>query len=338
MKLLRLKLDVPFRSLPKGFEVQFLRELDHERCFEFHPYCLAGRNGSGKSNVLKALAAIFYHVECIYLNYRPDGFEFDEATSPKGFLAGVCVPDAFELEYCMPLSLRDLESFTFKDLEGFKIADISFAHIAITKETKSNPKICCKNLPFLNEPDGFFSRRRIKDFLPKYIVGYSSGHNEILSLPFFKMRFIHFDEYRDHLIKDVPYDGKPEGRMIYVDDQFSQAILICHFLFPSEAVTKIFEDKIGLKGIRRFRIIIRRHYRVPVAAERLQTMSVEDQKDGRKNTIELTSKLAGHYDEQNQLQLGLIDRLIKCSTAYHEDTTAYADDDECDRVQSAHCA
>jgi hypothetical protein len=77
----------------------------------------------------------------------------------------------------------------------------------------------------------------VKEFLPKFILGYSSGHNEILSLPFFKMRFIHFDEYRNRLVGDLDYGGKPEGGMIYVDDQFSQAILLCHYLFPSEAVT-----------------------------------------------------------------------------------------------------
>jgi len=83
MKLLRLKLGVPFRSLAAGFEVHFLREWDYGRLFEFQPYCLAGRNGSGKSNVLEALAAIFYHIECIYLDYRPDGFEFDEQSNRR---------------------------------------------------------------------------------------------------------------------------------------------------------------------------------------------------------------------------------------------------------------
>ena len=87
MKLLRLKLNTPFRSLAAGFEVAFLREWDYGRSFEFHPYCLAGRNGSGKSNVLEALAAIFYHIECIYLDYRPDGFEFEAENNPAGFRA-----------------------------------------------------------------------------------------------------------------------------------------------------------------------------------------------------------------------------------------------------------
>src|SRR5450755_3975833 len=102
MKLLRLKLDIPFRSLAAGFEVQFMREWDYERCFEFHPYCLAGRNGSGKSNVLEAIAAIFYHIECIYIDYQPDSFRFDADLSPAGFQGEKATPDAFELEYFFP--------------------------------------------------------------------------------------------------------------------------------------------------------------------------------------------------------------------------------------------
>lgn len=327
MKLLRLKLGADFRSLAAGFEVDFLREWDHERCFEFHPYCLAGRNGSGKSNVLEALAAIFYHIECIYLDYRPDGFEFDSETNPDGFRAEKATPDAFELEYFFPYDplvhiTRLAES-----------KDRPVAHIRITKTVGQRPEIY-----WLNRTDSEgselteLSRTEVKDFLPKYILGYSSGHNEILSLPFFKMRFIHFDEYSDHVTKDVPYDGKPEGRMIYLDDQFNQAILLCHFLFPSEAVIKVFEDKIGLKGIRRFRLIIGRHQRLRVAAERLQLMSPDDQKDIAKTTVELTTKLSGHYNEENELQLGLIDKLIKCSTTHHEDFSTYGEDEGSDLI------
>lgn len=324
MKLLRLKLGVDFRSLAAGFEVHFLRKWDHVRCFEFHPYCLAGRNGSGKSNVLEALAAIFYHIECIYLENGPDNFRFNEETSPNGFRAERATPDAFELEYLFPVESR--ERFNPPLNPSPMIDGRAVAHIHISKTEGQRPEIHWLNrADYEQDSSTLLSRNEIKAFLPKVVVGYSSGHNEILSLPFFKMRFIHFDEYRDHLVKDVPYNGKPEGRMIYVDDQFSQAILICHFLFPSEAILRVFEDKIGLKGIRRFRIIIRRHHRIPVAAERLQSMSAEDRKDNTKTTVELTSKLSGYYDEENQLQPDLIDKLIKCSTTHYEDFSAYPD-------------
>ncbi|WP_334186767.1 restriction system-associated AAA family ATPase [Noviherbaspirillum sp.] len=327
MKLLRLQLNVPFRSLAAGFEVQFLDDWnwdrsfrfsdDYKRCFEFHPYCLAGRNGSGKSNVLEALAAIFYHIECIYLDYRPEGFEFDAELNPDGFRAEEATPDAFELEYLIPNHrIVSREPWPKQD-------DWPVFHIRIVKKVGERPVIDWLNKLKSGEITATeLTRAEVKAYLPTYILGYSSGHNEILSLPFFKMRFIHFDEYRDHLTKDVPYDGRPEGRMIYLDDQFNQAILLCHFLFPSEAVTRVFEEKIGLKGIRRFRLIIRRHHRVRIADERLETMrlSDEDQKDQSKTTIELTDKL----------QFELIEKLIKCSTTFYEDFSAYEDDEGSD--------
>jgi restriction system-associated AAA family ATPase len=325
MKLLRLKLDVPFRSLAAGFQVDFLREWDYARSFEFHPYCLAGRNGSGKSNVLEAIAAIFYHIECIYLDYRPDGFEFDAETSPDGFRAEKATPDAFELEYLIPNDrIVPREPWPKQD-------DWPVFQIRISKQQGERPVLHWLNK--LNSGQVIeteLTRAEVKAYLPTYILGYSSGHNEILSLPFFKMRFIHFDEYRDHLTKDVPYDGKPEGRMIYLDEQFSQAILLCHFLFPNEAILRVFEEKIGLKGIQQFRIIIRRHYRLPIADDRLKSMSSEEQKDRAKTTVELTSKLSGHYDEKNTLQLGLIDKLLRCSTTFHEDDSPYPDGEACD--------
>lgn len=324
MKLLRLQLGVDFRSLAAGFEIDFLREWDHGRRFGFNPYCLAGRNGSGKSNVLEALAAIFYHIECIYLENEPDNFRYDEETNPNGFRSDTCKPDAFVLEYFMPLMIEDLD-VPIEQID-VTIGELDHIHIVISKAAEEAPKIFCKNLHFFNEKDGTLSRDRIRRFLPKYIIGYSSGHNEILSLPFFKMQFIQFDEYRENLSRE-DRSRKLEGRMIYLDDQFSQAILICHFLFPSAAVTQVFEDNVGLKGIRRFRIIIRRHHRIPISKERLEGLSAEDRKLRAKTTDELTSLFNGFETYQDRKKgeksiycLGLIDKLIKCSTAHYEES------------------
>lgn len=157
---------------------------------------------------------------------------------------------------------------------------------------------------------------RARRFLPQYILGYSSGHNEVLSLPFFKMRFIHFDEYRDKLIQRLDYPGRPEGRMIYLDDQFSQVILLCHFLFPSEAITRVFKDKIDLEGFRCFRLIIRRFH--PVELEQAPSANpAPAQELIPKETAELTENLSG-----------IIDKLIKCATTYYEDRTPYSDDED----------
>jgi restriction system-associated AAA family ATPase len=332
MKLLRLKLDVPFRSLASGFEIHFLREWDYDTCLDFQPYCLAGRNGSGKSNVLEALAAIFYHLECIYLDTLPDGFRFGPDT-PDGFQPEKSTPDAFELEYFFKNdNLRPIHL-------TLKPAVPSVAHIRITKASGDRPKVFWLNRSDYEDNDEIELRGRsqVKEFLPKFILGYSSGHNEILSLPFFKMRFIHFDEYRNRLIGDLDYGGKPEGGMIYVDDQFSQAILLCHYLFPSEAVTKVFEKEIGLLGIRRFRIIIRR-----VMVRRIDPLlnsegrplllDPDDRDDTRVETVELTAKLSGHENEKGEFQNGLIDKLIQCSTTHYESSSSFIEEGESDLI------
>jgi len=313
MKLLRLKLGVDFRSLASGFEVTFLREWDYDRRFEFQPYCLAGLNGSGKSNVLEAIAAIFYHIECIYLETRPPGFEYDSETNPKGFRAEKSDPDVFELEFFIP----NTNSVSYSP--RFEADRQSVFHIRISKRIHERPLVHrLDSTPSGDIEETELTRAEIKAFLPRHVLGYSSGHNEILSLPFLKMRFIHFDEYRDRLVRDLDYGGRPEGRMIYLDEQYSQAILLCHFLFPSPAVTKVFEDKIGLKSIRRFRLIIRRlHLSLlegPLQSPLLSSIPIND---GR--MIELTGKLSG-----------LIDRLKRCATTYYEDDSPYEDGESSD--------
>ncbi|NIE61263.1 MULTISPECIES: restriction system-associated AAA family ATPase [unclassified Burkholderia] len=325
MKLIRLTLDTNFRSLPKDFTIIFPDGNGNSRTPHFEPYCLAGRNGSGKSNVLQALASIFYHIECIYLNYRPDGFEYDPSTNEDGFRAEKAPIDAFSLEYMLPTP-SDLQNSTKNLLPP------ETAHVLIEKSAGKRPRLF-----WLNRTDGNdgatteLARTEVKSLLPRYVLGYSSGHNEILSLPFFKMRFVHFDEYRDHLVRELPYAGRPEGRMIYVDEQFSQAILLCHFLFPSDVVTKVFEEKIGLKGIQRFRIIIRRHHLVPIVT---READVHDNPAASPTNdhIELTGKLRGHVNQSGELQLGLIDKLIKCATTYYEDTSGDEDSTESDLI------
>ena len=332
MKLLRLKLNEPFRSLAAGFEIHFLREWDYDTCLDFQPYCLAGRNGSGKSNVLEALAAIFYHLECIYLDTLPDGFRFGPDT-PDGFQPEKSTPNAFELEYFFKNdNLRPIHL-------TLKPAVTSVAHIRITKISGERPKVFWLNRSDYenNDETELRDRSQVKEFLPKFILGYSSGHNEILSLPFFKMRFIHFGEYRNRLVGDLDYGGKPEGGMIYVDDQFSQAILLCHYLFPSEAVTKVFEKEIGLLGIRRFRIIIRR-----VMVRRIDPLlnsegkplllDPDDRDDTSVETVELTAKLSGHENEKGEFQNGLIDKLIQCSTTHYESSSSFIEEGESDLI------
>jgi restriction system-associated AAA family ATPase len=255
LKLLRLKITDPagFRSLPFGFEHHFRSEwsLQNELAKPdgFAPFVCAGPNGSGKSNLLEALAAIFYHLECIYLLNLPDSFRYDKDTNPGGFRSEKAIPNCFEIEY-ITQSPKELTG------EGKQV------RIKILKQADQAPQWCWWRAE-LNDWDELpYGQTLRRALLPDYILGYSSGDNEILSLPFFKLRFVQFDEYWQALKQQLPYPGRPEARMAYLDNGFSQAILLCNLLFQDEATLQPFREDVGIEALREFRINLRRRIQV----------------------------------------------------------------------------
>jgi restriction system-associated AAA family ATPase len=261
MKLIRLKLNDKFRSLQVGFEVNFLRQLDFYKAEEFNPYVLAGLNGSGKSNILEVLAAIFYHIDCIYLDTKPESFEVDDDDgNPIGFDAKQSLPGAYELEYF--IQVPEINN---------SMRSAGLAHISIIKLSAKQPSVRWLNRADFDEFDGDaveLSRVEVKNFLPTYILGYSSGENEILSLPFFKMRFINYDEYFERFSKKLDYEGRPEGRLVYLDNAYSQAILLANYLVtkPDDVASTLnpLIEELGITDVVKFRIIIKNNIKLEV--------------------------------------------------------------------------
>ena len=275
MKLLRLKItdQKGFRSLQQGFEHYFRTEWSLEDEQDFAPFVCAGRNGSGKSNLLEALAAIFYHLECMYLVNLPDSFRYDVQETPKDFRSDKAIPDGFEVEYLTPappeLSLED-EHTRIKIIKKPKKSPVWFFWKEVREDWEQLP-----------------SGQEIRlALLPDYILGYSSGENEILSLPFFKMRFIQFDEYWQALSQQLPYPGRPESRQVYLDSEFSQAILLCNLLFQDEATLRLFCEDIGIEQLREFRIIIQLNIELDV----LQIPAFGSQNESNLETIDTIVK------------------------------------------------
>lgn len=327
MKLIRLKLNEKFRSLQAGFEIQFQGQNDYDQAMEFNPYCLVGRNGSGKSNLLEALAAIFYHIECIYLNYRPEDFDYDEKINPNGYNSDSSFPDSYELEYFYPIRSINVIGVGENEVIGgpnardvFGYTELNFAIIQIVKKFEKSPIVKWLNRAKIepsNKERITLDRTEVKRFLPNFILGYSSGENEILSLPFFKMRFIHFDEYTDILTKATGYGGAPEGRLVFLDNQFSQAIVLCNFLMQDQSVLEPFMEEVGLEAISEFRLIIRKNHELDFHEEYLSGLSNEQLDDERNTKIELTNDLKAD-----------IEKLEKCATAKFydpESQTLYLD-------------
>ncbi|ESS71666.1 ABC transporter [Methyloglobulus morosus KoM1] len=316
MKLVRLKINEPFRSLQSGFDLHFLREWDNQEdsdiaAWEFAPYILAGPNGSGKSNVLEALAAIFYHIECQHLSYRPDLFAYDEETNPSGFKEECAQPNAFELEYLIATPDRLQEG-----------AAGLIAHIKIVKTPDSGAQMFWLNHPGFGDEKPL-SRIDAWELLPNYVLAYSSGENEILSLPFFKMRFIQLDEYLDSLKKDVYYEGRPESRQIYLDNAFSQAILLCNLLFEKDSALKPFQQDMGIGTLQEFRIILKK--RIEISAEQANHypedfLIVDDtEPETKRYFLPILKKFDSAIDTMFSFD-PVINRLRRCATSYFEDT------------------
>lgn len=317
MKLLRIKItdQKGFRSLQPGFEVIFRSERNQNVFTDFNPFVLAGPNGSGKSNLLEVIASIFFHLECMYLDYRPDSFEYNEETNPKGFQGSVSSPDAFELEYLIPIVEKN--HYT-PAIAGVAVAGKSMAgathysdrirtfKIQIRKEAGESPVFYQTNIE-TGEEIILSGKPEIKQILPDFILAYSSGENEIVSLPFYKMRFIHFDEYRNILIRDDFYGQVPEGRLVYLDEHLNQLILLANFLMQEKSVLSVFEKELQLFGIKQFQIIIGKHHYERLHEDVIKSMDYKDKNDESKTKIELTKKLSE-----------TIDKLKSCTTAFYE--------------------
>lgn len=308
MKLLRFKVNTPegFRSLQNGFEIYFLRDLDYQFAYDFNPNILAGRNGSGKSNILEALANIFYHLDCMYNDYLPEGFLQSEE-NPKGFDNRVCVVDAFELEYFIDIPLEwcdkplnELESRTSNELLG---------RIKITKSVGETPAFEWENRADFSGKITPLGKKEIQQLLPKYVLGYSSGENELLSLPFFKTRFLHFDEYADKLTYEEPFGFPPrsEGRLIYLDKEYSQAILLANFLMQDKLLIAPFNEEVELEDLDEFRLIIcmDKYLHLHEDILRDRKITLEQLQDNKDNQVQLTHNLKDS-----------IEILKKCATCF----------------------
>lgn len=282
MKLLRLKITDPkgFRSLPCGFEHHFRTEwsLQDElaQANDFAPFVCAGPNGSGKSNLLEALAAIFFQLEVLRVrrSFLPEALQ-DEVPHVS--------PVAFELDYLIrvPAEYRSPDS-------------PPWAKVGVWKKAGESVRFLWDNQgDFSTDVYEAFKGGHADILLPQYVLGYSSGENEILSLPFFKMRFVQFDEYWNALTRQLSYPGHPETRLAYLDSGFSQAILLCNLLFQDEATLQPFREDVGIDALREFRIILRR--RIPIEAVQLEAFDPadEDQKRERRNRIQAEARTRG---------------------------------------------
>ena len=105
---------------------------------EFQPFCFAGLNGSGKSNVLEALSAIFFHLEMCVAKFSPVSFK-------NHFKREKCPVEAFELEYLICPDIVDTKDY-----------NLAHAHkVTIIKELEEDPIMYVQSKPYETDDKGF---------------------------------------------------------------------------------------------------------------------------------------------------------------------------------------
>ncbi|WP_295772367.1 restriction system-associated AAA family ATPase [uncultured Mucilaginibacter sp.] len=302
MKLLSFSIpqndqNIGFRSLKPGFEIIFHSDLNESTMTKFRPFCFAGLNGSGKSNVLEALANIFYHLEVMSARILPDSIR-----SQKNFKRNESPVDVFKLEYL--IGLKNVPSDSIESL----------TKVTITKEFGLEPIMQIKPYPFDDgtEPStilfevGEESSAPTKIFLPDHIVGYSSGENELLSLPFIKSRFLQLDEYKEATKSNVREYKEPENSLIYIDNDMSQAVLLSCLLFENETTLAPLRDinNTGILDLRRFTIYL--------------TYQKFDFQKKSENVFRILQGYQTRSDTTGELPKQ-IEKLKQCATCWYED-------------------
>ncbi|MDP2541333.1 ABC transporter [Tenacibaculum discolor] len=283
MKLLNLTIQDEFRSLHKGFSIDFHKNLDSMDTFQ--PFCFAGLNGSGKSNVLEALASIFYHLEFFVSKFRPNSFD-------KHFKRHVSTPDAYTLQYIIVQKdspdLHRSYKVTITKKNNQKKKEDNEPQLFIQKYpyTDAVEKHKISMHPSKNNEEA----AEAKYYLPDLVVAYSSGENETLSLPFIKNRLINFDKYCEDYKKNIVFD-EPESSLIFIDEGMSQAVLLAALIFEDKTTLKPLKKELGIQKLQSFTIHLNN-----------QRLSQE---------IELTEKpLLFHIES-------IVEQLKKCASSWY---------------------
>ena len=221
--LRRFKMESPYRSL-SAFDC--LYHLEKAGPKEASPICLVGLNGSGKSNLIEAIAEVFCFLELINLPWKRV-----ESTSSR-YRKNRHV---FELEY------------TLADSRGER-------SIRVNKKKKSGAEF------FIVKSDGteeeVTNERDRLLLLPRRIIGYSSGLNETVSHPFLRTRTIYSEEVRDAAPPEgisPPEDNRVfDTRTLYMDYESNAAILICNFIFRKRSELALLNNFTRVRNVSSF--------------------------------------------------------------------------------------
>lgn len=257
------ELDLPLRSPLSDYSA-------------FDPLCLIGPNGAGKSQFLQVIAEIFQCVfhRCIREEERLEGN-----------------PDLqFEIEYLiqpedeqLPVRVRISRKASGKKRPTLVIE---------RRDEEEYDWINCD----LNDP-------KTRALLPEKIIGYTSGDNETLSLPFLVSRSGYADEVGRKALDAAASDRPvPDTRLMLIDYGTHLEVLVANLLLGEVLQWEALLEDAQLQNLHSFRCIVQlAHSAAPKLPSR------KNSKSSRKG-IQLTKELETYLDQ-----------LKRCATCYTYD-------------------
>ncbi len=227
----------------------------------------AGLNGSGKSNFLEVVSEIFYFLHLIHL---PKVNESIARSRDFGFSIEY-VADPVMMELQQPGLIPSPQRIRIKKELG-ELPEFSRSELGDT------PKY--ERIDYAGH-DGV-----TKHYLPKRILAYSSGQNELLSNPYYKFKLQYFrnlNQLKEHKDNALELD-----RMIFLDYDCNQLVFVSNMLLGKAEKLQRYKEILDINELKSFRI----------------TLNFKDYENKR---LALTS------EQKKTVQL-----LKRCATAYHE--------------------
>ncbi len=203
LRLLKIERSGTGGGLFDGTQIWFGRDNDGKADAALAPLCMIGPNGSGKSQFLQLIAEIF---QAAWHAHAPG----EERRSANDAVL-------FDLEYMIrPHQSHDYETVRLvRALKGKKPGPIE-----------------------LIRSDGESIRARevtFGQFLPTLIIGYTSGDNETLSLPFLASRSGYARDVAK-AAREVEAKAVPDNRLMLIDYGTNLEVLFSNLILGSEPV------------------------------------------------------------------------------------------------------
>jgi restriction system-associated AAA family ATPase len=223
------------------------------------PHCLIGPNGSGKSQLLQVIAEIFQ--SAWHANSPGEEREASNNTS------------LFELDYLITNPKRRVEQVNLKRTRKGRLTVLEMrAKLPTSAKWR---EISLGTLEFAS-------------MLPSIVVGYTSGDNETLSLPFFVSRAGYATAVREAAFENTDEPTVADNRLLLIDYSTHLEVLVANLLLGPVKVRRTILEHARLGSLASFRCVIQLNH--------LPRLKSVIRKNSDRKGVQLTEELEGYIE------------------------------------------